>query len=79
MIGALAGGIADVISHERDGLLVSFGDVEELANAIERLVEDEELAHRLGLAGYKKTLALHTWEHKYSLIKDAYETLESTR
>ena len=46
-----AGGIADVIRHESDGLLVRCGDVASLAESLGRLVADEPLCRRLGEAG----------------------------
>ena len=75
VIGALAGGVPDVITHGEDGLLVPFGNVAELAEAIERLLEERDLARRLGQAGYEKTLARHTWDHKYAQVKEVYEEL----
>jgi glycogen(starch) synthase len=75
VVGARAGGVPDVIADERDGLLVPFGDIDELAQAIERILSDKELARRLGRAGYEKTLAKHTWEHKHSLVRRVYEEL----
>lgn len=75
VIGALSGGVPDVITHERDGLLVSFGDISELARAIERLLHDKKFAECLGHVGYKKTMAQHTWKHKYALVSRVYEEL----
>ena len=43
-------GPADVIDHGRNGLLVDFGDVDALANAIIELIEDEDLRRRCGPA-----------------------------
>ena len=77
VIGALAGGVPDVISDGRDGLLVPFGDTLQLAAAIERLLRDKELAGRLGQAGYEKTISQHTWDQKYALMRDLCEGLLS--
>ncbi len=41
----------EVITHERNGLLVPYDDVNALATAIVRLLRDRELAARLGAAG----------------------------
>jgi len=75
VIGARAGGVPDVITDGEDGLLVRFGDVDELSRAIERLLSDHELARRLGESGHEKTLARHTWEHKHALVRKVYEEL----
>lgn len=42
-----AGGIGEVIKHERNGLLVAPGDTEELYQAVRRLVTDHELRSAL--------------------------------
>jgi len=47
-VGARAGGIPEEILDGETGLLVKRGDPEELAKAILRLLEDEELRTRLG-------------------------------
>ena len=54
-IGYRAGGIAWVIRHEEDGLLVKCGDVDGLAAALLRLAGDGELRRRLGEAGRERT------------------------
>jgi glycosyltransferase involved in cell wall biosynthesis len=72
VIGALAGGVPEVISHGEDGYLVPFGDVPRLADCIATLLTDKELAQRFGEAGYRKVLAEHTWDKKYDLISQVY-------
>jgi glycogen synthase len=56
VIGAEAGGVQDVVSHGRDGILVRFGDHIELADAVSKLLADTELRRRLGEAGRRKVL-----------------------
>jgi glycosyltransferase involved in cell wall biosynthesis len=50
VIASDAGGPAEVISSELDGLLVAPGDIEGLAAALRRLASDAALRHRLGRA-----------------------------
>jgi glycosyltransferase involved in cell wall biosynthesis len=45
-----AGGIPDIVTDDHDGLLVPPGDVTELTGALERVLDDDVLAARLGAA-----------------------------
>ena len=40
--------ITEVVEHERNGLLVPVGDIEALAEALRRLIDDPDLRLRLG-------------------------------
>ena len=62
VIGADAGGVPDVITPGRDGLLVRFGRQVELATAISDLLADAEVRRRMGEAGRLKVLGEHTWD-----------------
>jgi len=73
VVGAAAGGVAEVISDGHDGYLVPFGDVDALAQRLARLLTDPALAHRLGEAGRYKVLAQHTWDHVYARVRTRYE------
>jgi glycogen synthase len=75
VIGARAWGIGDVIDDGKDGILVEFGDVQALADSMAKLVNDPQLRHTMGAAGCGKTLARHTWEHKYAQIQSIYNRL----
>jgi len=48
VIGGRAGGIPDVVQHERNGLLVDPDSAEELAAALVRILSDRAFAERLG-------------------------------
>jgi len=52
-----AGGVREFISDGADGLLVEPRNPEQLANALERLLRDPELAIRLGAAGRARIAA----------------------
>jgi glycosyltransferase involved in cell wall biosynthesis len=75
VIGAQTWGVRTVIDNGRDGLLVPFGDVAALAEAIDRLVSDPELCQQLGDRGHAKVLAEHTWAHKYPVVRTIYSDL----
>jgi len=50
VVGSRAGGIPDIVEDGVNGLLVPAGDSAALAAAIERILDDDELATRLGAA-----------------------------
>jgi glycosyltransferase involved in cell wall biosynthesis len=50
-IGSNVGGIPTVIEHGVDGLLFQPGNVEDLAHALDTLMNDPDLRRRLGAAG----------------------------
>lgn len=65
--------LAEIITHERTGLLVTPGDVPELSDAIVRLIDDVELRERLGRNGRAEAMAKHTWQARVRTILDAVE------
>jgi glycosyltransferase involved in cell wall biosynthesis len=77
-VGYRAGGIASVIRHGEDGLLVRCGDVRALATALRQLAEDSGLRRRLGSAGRARTPSFR-WEDKLRLVRDTYLALRSNR
>jgi len=72
VIGARAGGIPDVIDEGRTGLLVSFGDVTGLAQAIGRLMQDDNLCRELGQQGQTKLAAEYTWKRVTEKVLAVY-------
>jgi glycosyltransferase involved in cell wall biosynthesis len=75
VIGALAGGIPDLVRPEETGLLAPFGDVPALAADIRRLVTEPGLAARLGDAGRREVLEHYTWDHTYQTLLRVYAGL----
>jgi glycosyltransferase involved in cell wall biosynthesis len=53
-IGGTVGGTPEVVLDEQTGLLVPFGDEQALAAALDRLMGDEVLRRRMGLAGLER-------------------------
>jgi len=56
VIATPVGGVPEIVTHERDGLLVPPGDIDALAAAIARLASEPELRERLGRAA-RETVA----------------------
>lgn len=67
-----AGGIPDIVTDGRDGLLVPAGDTDALADAIGRVLDDHGLAVRLGEAA-RKTYA--HWHQTADDFANAYADL----
>src|SRR5262249_2389476 len=67
------GGVADVIRHEQDGLLVECGDLGGVAGALARLAEEGGLRRRFGAAGQERLGREFRWEDKLALVRRVYE------
>ena len=48
-------GPRDVITDGEDGILVPEGDIEGLANGMKRLMDDEDLRHKMGAAAFRNS------------------------
>jgi hypothetical protein len=51
VIASRVGGIPEIVSDEKTGLLVEPGDAESLGNALVKLLDNPELADSMGKAG----------------------------
>jgi glycosyltransferase involved in cell wall biosynthesis len=74
-----AGGIAEVIQHEKDGLLATCGDIEGLTMALQRLIESEALRRRLGQEGMARTRCEFRWEQKLERVRQVYESIAGSQ
>jgi glycosyltransferase involved in cell wall biosynthesis len=71
VIGARAGGIPAVVDDGVDGLLVPFGDIDALSDAISTILEDSEFARRLGTSGQRtKVVDTEDWYRKVRAVYD---------
>lgn len=75
VIGARAGGVPAVIEDGEDGLLVEFGNVRGLAEAMARLLDDPSLRRAMGERGRDKVLRGMTWAHVYQRIRTLYKEI----
>lgn len=62
----------DVVVDGLNGLIVSPGDVEGIAAAIERLYRDPDLVETMGKAARERILSNFTWDHYRQRVLDAY-------
>jgi glycosyltransferase involved in cell wall biosynthesis len=74
-----AGGVAEVIRPEQDGLLVRCGDVHELGEALARLLKDQDLRRRLGQAGKQRVSQDFRWQDKLDLVRRMYHEIHRQR
>jgi glycosyltransferase involved in cell wall biosynthesis len=70
-----AGGVAAVIRHESDGLLVNCGDETGLTEALCRLIKDGKLRSRLGTAGQQRTRQEFQWKDKLDRVRRVYQEM----
>jgi glycosyltransferase involved in cell wall biosynthesis len=73
LIASTAGGLKELIDHEKDGLLVDPGDAAQLAKAILRLLEDEALRHKLAANGLKKVRTAYSYPRLVEESLKAYQ------
>jgi len=79
IVATRVGAVETVISNEKTGLLVNLGRVNEIANAVARLIQDASLRTRLGQAGracVEKNFSATVMTQKYLL---AYAEVLKTR
>ena len=74
IVASRLGQIGEVLSHEETALLVDPGNVGELAGAIVRLVDSDELRVRLGENARAAAVQKHTWTHNAERVLQAYES-----
>ena len=73
VIGGRAGGATDAIVDEKTGLLVDGGDTDAIAAALRRLLDDEELRHRLAAGGLAHARD-HGWARSAERFIEAVES-----
>jgi glycosyltransferase involved in cell wall biosynthesis len=72
-------GLREIVTHERDGLVVQSGDVGALSEAIARLLRDRELAKRLADTARERVVEDFTIERMARRLEDFYESLAGRR
>jgi len=72
VIATNAGGVPELVTHEETGLLVSLNNVSQLTHAMERYMQDPELATRHGEAG-KAKIRNNTFAHAAQTLTRVYQ------
>jgi phosphatidylinositol alpha-1,6-mannosyltransferase len=63
VIAARKGGVPEVVINGTTGLLVEYGNEEQLCSALVRLCKDTKLRAQMGAAGYERLNSNFTYEH----------------
>ncbi|MDX6597294.1 MAG: hypothetical protein QOE87_1181 [Gaiellales bacterium] len=79
VVGCRSGAVPTVVEHGRDGLLVGYKTVPELAGALVELLDDEPFRRGLAEAGRAKALAQYDWDRSTGLLEALYAELCAAR
>ncbi len=71
LIACAVGGLKEIVSHEQDGLLVEERNVEDLSNAMIRLLDNKEEGSQLALAARQKIIN----EYSHFAAAEKYESI----
>ena len=75
VVATRGGGIPELIIDGETGLLVERGDAKALADAIIRLLSDEELRKSMGKAARKRAIELFSWERIVENLLNQYKKI----
>jgi glycosyltransferase involved in cell wall biosynthesis len=75
VVAVKAGGIPGVVDDGENGLLVEFGDVRALSQAIAALLSDGTLSRRMGQKGQVKVAKEYTWDRVADRVAATYRSL----
>jgi glycosyltransferase involved in cell wall biosynthesis len=68
-------GVRTVTEDGKTGFLIESGNVDELADALEKILVNPELAKTMGEVAYERVNKLFTWEQTVGRLKDVIEEL----
>lgn len=75
IVASSVGQVAEIVEHERNGLLIPPGDAKAMADAIKRLIVDDGLRTRLGQQARQDAVQKHSWETYISRLEDVFYSL----
>lgn len=79
VIGYRAGGVADLIRHRNDGLLLDCGNLDQLASAIVELLRKPEKRRGWGNNGFARIDSEFQWADKIDLVRRVFQTAFATK
>ena len=77
-VSCFAVGVIDCLRDGENGLLVEPGNISQLANAIERVVDEPELRSRITQKAYEEANTLYAWPTIARQIEGVYKSLLGT-
>jgi glycosyltransferase involved in cell wall biosynthesis len=77
VIAAQSGGIPEIIRHQRDGLLVPPGDVEELQTALTSLLGDQLIRDRFAESALKRAESFSLDRHIERMVEVFEDTISN--
>jgi glycosyltransferase involved in cell wall biosynthesis len=75
VVATRIGGTAEIVRDYTDGILVSPRDSQELASAINILINDKALAKQMGQAGAQRVKESMSWDYIASLVDANYQEI----
>ena len=72
IVASEVGQVKDIIHHETNGLLVTAGDAQEMADAVIRLIENDDLRLRLGQQARNDAVQKHSWTQYISRLENVF-------
>jgi glycosyltransferase involved in cell wall biosynthesis len=73
VVATRVGGMTEIIEQSQAGLLTEPGDATALAQAILRLLTDDDLRKRMGVAGRKEAVTRYSWDQVAKKLLGLYE------
>jgi len=75
VIATKIGGNPDVLSNGENGFLVAARNSQQIASAIEAMIENEDIKHRMGAANREKTETFFQWSRTVEEVEKVYNQL----
>lgn len=75
VVATAAGGVLDIIEHEKNGLLVPCKNSKAMAQAILQLLANRELAKRIGLAARQRVAEKFTMKQHVARVQSVYDAI----
>lgn len=79
VIATNIGGMKEIVDDEKTGLTVKADNPTDLANAILRLLQSENIKKSMGEAGLARAINLFTWDNVANNLWDLYSELQSNK